>query len=99
MMDFYIFSKLWLYLYYKFKKLLTVIGRLITMQVISRYISTILNNYFIVLFIASGAFLFIFEAPFIDSEKFATEKKIAKVGGIGYIIFGVGLYILSLFIK
>lgn len=69
------------------------------MQVISKYINTIFNSYFIAIFIACGIFLFVFEASLIDPEKFPTEKKIAKIGGLGYIIFGVGMYILSLFIK
>jgi len=69
------------------------------MHVISNYINTIFANYFIILFLACGIFLFIFEASFIDPKKFPIEEKIAKIGGLGYIILSIGMYILSLFIK
>jgi len=69
------------------------------LQAITEYVNMLFNNYLFAIFIVCGAFLIFFEVPSTDPEKFSVEKKIAKIVGIGYILFGIGMYILSLFIK
>jgi len=64
------------------------------MKIIFEYINILLTNNMSVIFAAAGIFLLIYEMPTIDAEKFAKEKRIAKIAGIGYLLIAAAMQII-----